>query len=132
DLQQAAEKIPHLGLVHEPAIFIMGTIAGPNLGSALDIFQRDENNVGIDAKLTDRGILEMGLYAVHFPRREICSTDVAAKILAIKISVGFGLFPGALWYRSEIMIAHDRVFEGHQPAAQLADHLPLSNRNHGK
>src|SRR4029434_8027472 len=110
----------------------MRTIAGPDLGSGLDILQSDENNVGIDAQLADCGILEMGFYAVHSPRREICSTDVAAKILAIEISVGFGLFPGTLGYRSEIMIAHDRVFEGHKPAAQLADHLSLSKRNRGK
>src|SRR5581483_324438 len=128
DVEQGAKKIPHRRLAHEPVVLVVRPVAGPDFCPRLDVPQRDDDKIRIDAELADAGVLKMGLDAVDLARREIGAAHVAAEILAVEVAVRLGFLPRAFGNRTEVMIAEDRILRCHQPPAQLADHLAGADR----
>src|SRR5258706_5058894 len=89
-MEQAAKIVPHRRFVHKLVVGIIRAIARPDFGAGRNILLRDENKIGIPAELADAGVLKIGLDAVDLLRREVDAADVAAEILAVEKTVGFG------------------------------------------
>ncbi len=84
------------------------------------------------AELLDGCILEVRFYSVYLAGRKIDAAHMRAVILAIDVFIRVRLFPGALRYGRNIVIASAGVVIRNESAAQLADHFPFFDSHGGK
>src|SRR6266478_5443056 len=122
----------HFRGAHELVIFIVRTVTGPNLRAWFDILQSNKNKIRMLAELLDGCILEVRFYSVDLGGRRIDGGHMGAVILAIEVFIRVRLFPGALRYGGNIVIASGGVVIRNESAAQLADHFPFFDSHGGK